>query len=214
MRNICILCMAVLLAFSLCVQATPITVVNPGFEEPAGAGNTWNWNDRDATGVDVITGWSHDVSEDTGTWAGSSSEGSRSTFVIGGGASGPYQDLGHTVVAGETYAFTMDVQNAYGYGGVNGVLVLNAHDGSTRTEIASLAIDFDTLTAGVWNPLTVSLTAVAGDAFIGKSLGIEFNTIDNTSWNGYDNASVTVVPEPATMVLLGLGGLLLRRKRS
>ncbi len=54
---------------------------------------------------------------------------------------------------------------------------------------------------------------------IGKKLGIKFTSLDagatGAGWLGFDDVSLDVVPEPATMVLLGLSPLaLLRRRRA
>jgi hypothetical protein len=42
---------------------------------------------------------------------------------------------------------------------------------------------------------------------------IDFSVVENTKIIDIDNLTLTTIPEPATMAILGLGGLLLRRKR-
>ncbi|MCK5271446.1 MAG: PEP-CTERM sorting domain-containing protein [Sedimentisphaerales bacterium] len=50
---------------------------------------------------------------------------------------------------------------------------------------------------------------------IGKKLGVKFENITASGFIHLDDASVDVIPEPATMVLLGLGSLaLLKRRRA
>jgi len=57
--------------------------------------------------------------------------------------------------------------------------------------------------------ITVTVPA-AGE---GKTLKrIDFVVLENTKIVDLDNLTLTIVPEPATMTLLALGGLLLRRK--
>jgi hypothetical protein len=63
-----------------------------------------------------------------------------------------------------------------------------------------------------WADYSISLSTVgtANDSLIGKELGIG---ISPGWWNNLAVDQVTVVPEPTTMALLGLGGLLLRKRR-
>ena len=54
---------------------------------------------------------------------------------------------------------------------------------------------------------------------IGEKLGIKFTSLDvgctAAGWLGFDDVSLDVIPEPATMMLLGLGSLaLLKRRRA
>ena len=55
------------------------------------------------------------------------------------------------------------------------------------------------------------LTDIANDTAGGNRYG--WFASNEFPFLAIDNSSLTVVPEPATMVLLGLGGLLIRRKR-
>jgi hypothetical protein len=48
----------------------------------------------------------------------------------------------------------------------------------------------------------------------GTSTPIEFISRDDPGWLALDDVIVTPVPEPATLLLLGLGAVMLRRKRS
>ncbi len=157
-------------AFSsqITLAADPIPVSNPSFEEPAVTYSTWNWNNQDGSGQNVITGWNYDYTaasssdNDTGTWAGIvPTDGTRMAFVrhsAGAAANqvtGPWQDLGYTIVAGQTYLFTMDVQrHLYG---TAGSLTFNYHDAGTRTEIIENLFDMTAQDEDEWLTYSVSL---------------------------------------------------------
>jgi beta-galactosidase len=203
--GIIVLIFIICMAFSsqITLAADPIPVLNPSFEEPAVTYSTWNWNNQDSSGQNVITGWNYDYTagawpsdNDTGTWAGVvPTDGTRMAFVrhsTGAAANqvtGPWQDLGYTIVAGQTYLFTMDVQRRQD--GTAGSLTFNYHDAGTRTEIIENLFDMAAQAEDEWLTYSVSFTAVAGEACIGMSLGIEFNNESGIdSWQHFDNAGV------------------------
>ncbi len=201
---------SIYLAFSIqiAIASTSIPIANPSFELEISTVNTWNWNDQAGTGSDVIEDWHYDYTaaawpsdNDTGvftTTAGASGDGTaRVSFVrhssgaAGNQVSGPWQDLGYTIIAGETYTFTMDIQRRQS--GNAASLTLNYHDGGTRTEIVENLIDMTAQPNDIWATYSVSFTAVAGQPYVGKTLGIEFNNESSTdSWQHFDYARVEV----------------------
>ena len=69
---------------------------------------------------------------------------------------------------------------------------------------------------GLWiNPGETGTVSILNPATsIVNALGIKFGTDTWTGRPDGSSVSMQVVPEPATLMLLGLGGMLLRRKRS
>lgn len=65
-----------------------------------------------------------------------------------------------------------------------------------------------------WTKLNLSYSVAAGSPLIGKPIGVGFYAGEDAA---VDDASLTSVPEPATMMLVGMGGVTLlglRRKRT
>lgn len=129
-------------------------------------------------------------------------------------------NIGVGVVApGQTVNISFAARGRYGIGGVAFAELFSEVDGGgvSKSEIlgnASLAINAD---PEVWTPFNFTTTAgpdVSGGVTL--QLGATNGAVAGEStqmW--YDQVSVSVIPEPASAALLGLGGLamLLRRRR-
>lgn len=131
-------------------------------------------------------------------------------YIQGGGAIRNITT--HTAAIGDTfeYGFTD------AYSEVNITMQLIYNDGGTWTAITGS--DLTEEGGGLGNRITSrsdSFTVQAGDAWVGKTIGVGlfstggFPNIDDV------NLSVTAVPEPSSAALLGIGGiaLILRRKK-
>ncbi|HEV57900.1 MAG TPA: PEP-CTERM sorting domain-containing protein [Phycisphaerales bacterium] len=196
--------LAVLLALSLTVQA--YVVGNFSFEEP-GDGKHNNWED--------VPYWSSDrVADDSGVesaWPGST-HGDYAGYLMSGDPA--VWQLTDTIIEAETeYILKVDARDNWSATTPAKLsMMLYYDDEGTRTPVAWQVVDLVGGEEGPWQTYSLSFAAVDVPASIGHQLGILFQNVSYpSSWIGIDN--VQLIPEPMTMVLLGLGGLFLRRRR-
>lgn len=130
--------------------------------------------------------------------------------VVFSGAEVSLASLGLT--AGQTVTFSADIIDLVDGGGGGGA-ILKIESWAGGANIGSLEVAIDGVTAS-WANYSMEYTIADGaDAIklvVGTSTGWSSANAVASSY-GFDN--LTLVPEPTTLALLGLGGLLLRRKK-
>ena len=184
-------------------------LVNPGFEAPdASAGDQYaitgssGWNGFNGAYITATT-------KETGL----------QSFKAFGSPGGAFQDF--PAFAGQTWLGMVDSEkfSADPLVGQQGTFInIEWHDsGGGLISFLSTPIANSTSTPDVWIPGSVSGTAPAGTSFVRLVLLCGPYTGIGTGSGGagfFDNASFDVVPEPGTLSLLAIAGLLsLRRRR-
>lgn len=203
MKTRLVLGVAIVLVLSFCVQANYVS--NFSFEQP-GSGKLKNW--------ESVPFWSSDIiAVDSGVesdWPGST-EGIYSGYMMSGDPS-VWQLTNAVVEAGVVYTLQVDARNNWSETTPAKLAMYIYFDNAgTRTPVAFNVVD---LLGGASPWETYSLTFAANNfpTSIGKKIGVEFlNASAINSWIGIDN--VRLVPEPMTLILMGFGGLCLRKRR-
>ena len=230
MKLILMLMAAALLALSASAGAYDVAIQNAGFEDPVLTEGNYNyevpgwdtfgpgggsgcWNpDADGAvfygylgiapeGLNVAwieSGWEDNTPNDP--------DDDDFTNVDGGLA----QVLTETLAAGMTYTLTVEVGNSYYYAWGEGYKIqLLAGDTLLAQDDNSLTPAIDTFETS-----TVSYTYdSAQSALLGEPLEIRLLAKPGNGELDVDDVRLDAVPEPVTLTLLGLGGLMLVRRR-
>jgi hypothetical protein len=192
--------------FSPSAFAIPVPIQNASFEFSSGPAKTvdgygtWTTSNLDGWNYSGDTYWGGWTPGDSigNFYSGGIPDGNSIGYISGGSIS---QSLGWEIKANNIFTVSPDLGNRFDYPlpeyGVQlwaGDTVL-ASNGSVVPEI------------GIFDPLTLSYTALDGDLNIGSELAIRIFsnsmlTFDNLQ---ISNDSIAPVPEPAMILLLGSG---------
>lgn len=211
--------------------ATVVEVPNGSFEEPALTG-VWNFYPygTSETGLGTPGQWYRYTSAgyfvNTGAVGSvlTNCDGNQVAFLNSLPTQRLYMDTLHAVVNSD-YELTVGVaartgQTASTEGDTMlAIQLFTRSDEGAPVVIAETQVNFADLSDTMLTDYTVTLSADDAAAVAGKNLGIMFYSMDDNpgqaiDWT-LDNVRLTnAVPEPATMLLLAAGGLVLRKKRS
>lgn len=191
-------------------------VINPSFEDPFIAGNFVN--------LATIPGWSLNTGGEAGVWVlpasllfNTNAPDGRQIFFSNGPSLA--QQISNTLTEGTHTFFAQAGRRGDGFAGsfamrmyAGGTVANGAVTGGTL--LGTTNFDHTTIATNSFTPISVSYTAAAGDPLLGQLLSVQFVRTSGVQVN-FDAVTYNdqVVPEPATLGLLALGGLLMQRRR-
>lgn len=204
-------------------EAASITVANFSFEDPvladgaSGAPTGWVVTDAGAAAVNPTDA---DYAGATGGALPSPALGNQCGAVQSGNYSYFKQTTGATIEEGVTYTLTVavgDRSDATPYDNI--LLRLGYGSAKYLSIIETQQFAPSDLEDGAFRDLSISFTAQVGAAYIGEQLAILIGASNNNTASkatDFDNVRLmddTVIPEPSTVLLAGLGGLGLLSRR-
>ena len=201
------ICIVLVLAALLCTSANAVGLSNGNFNDPASGEWPTGW-----TGWNWSTGWANHENKPAVSYDGSYYLNVGNGWYDGGG--GFNQIVSAT--AGTDYTLSV-LSGADAWWQPTGVMQMIWQDSlgaelgrAARNTVDPAVYGWTYDTAHPWANYVLTATAPVGTT----QVKVEFMSNNGESTGGsiyFENAVLT--PEPATLTILGLGGLLLRRKK-
>ena len=211
-----VLVLLVVAALATMSQAEVITsFVNLDFDE-GGVTTPGPFKGFDAPDAPEIEGWTNYPAgplndagveaADVGWWlTGYGNE--NAGFMSSGDAA--YNMSSYTIQAEDVYYISFDAMHWQWLGAGEWTATLFYDD---PANVIGSFVQGDLPDNGTWQSYSDEIGIAATPESVGGTLGI-LMTSSGAAISQFDELSVNVVPEPATMALLGLGALILRRKK-
>jgi len=163
----------------------------------------------DVTAKDVML---FGVGDGSGGWSGPALEGNEIVNLGSGYGEGRIEQAFATT-PGELYQVSFWAREYQGTNTPTGIVTLRVYWDNSPPASATGNDLLETVTYDLtWAQYTYNFTATEATSILEFTNGA-YNGPDAPDGVSLDAVSVVLVPEPATLCLLGLGGLLLRRKR-
>lgn len=192
---------------------TPIPVSNHSFENPTLSSGGYVASFPDWSTSAVSTGHA-------GIWNDSAigKDGNNIVYLYTGYSLA--QNLGHTIQPDATYTFDV-LFGFYDTGGGNSGLMEVYAGGTVEDGFVTGGQLLDSLTlvasdSSTMDPFSFDWTAPSSGGGVGESLSVRLAMspqATNGTYGSFDKVEVGLVPEPASLSLLGIGALMLCRRR-